>query len=94
LKSIHKAGVLHRDIRLPNLCATAAGEAFIVDFSHAIWNSSKVGRTREVEELCRILGVDAPQKKPVPKKTVEGKADLRRSSRINMLKTNTQARVG
>ncbi|KAF8230815.1 hypothetical protein L208DRAFT_1473568 [Tricholoma matsutake] len=35
LKSIHKAGVLHGDICLANLCATTTGEAFIVNFSHA-----------------------------------------------------------
>jgi serine/threonine protein kinase len=31
LKSIHKAGVIHGDIRLTNLCVNDAGKAFIID---------------------------------------------------------------
>jgi tRNA A-37 threonylcarbamoyl transferase component Bud32 len=41
LKSIHKAGVIHGDIRLSNLCVNDAGEAFIIDFSHAEKSSSR-----------------------------------------------------
>jgi len=96
LKSIHKAGVLHGDIRLANFCATTAGEAFIVDFSHAGKSTSKTARAREVAELCHILGVEVntPRKKPVPENTVEDETGLRRSSRIKILKEKTQALMG
>jgi len=96
LKSIHKAGILHGDIRLANLCATITGEAFIVDFSHAGRSASKTARAREVAELRQILDVEVntPQKKPVPKNIVRDETGLRRSSRIKNLKEKTQALMG
>jgi RIO-like serine/threonine protein kinase len=36
LKAIHKAGVLHGDIRTSNLCVSETREAFVIDFSHAM----------------------------------------------------------
>jgi hypothetical protein len=87
--------VLHGDIRLANLCATTAGEAFIVDFSHAGRSTSKTAGAREVAELCHILGVevDTSRKQAVPENTVEDDTGLRRSSRIKILKDKTQALI-
>jgi hypothetical protein len=53
-------------------------------------------QTSEVEDLCHILGVDGnvSRKKPIPEKAVEGKTNLRCSSRIKILKSNMQACVG
>lgn len=87
--------MLHGDLRLPNFCVTPAGEAFIIDFSHAGKSRSKVAQASEMEELGRLLHAegDAPQKKPVPEKGVEGETHLRRSSRIKILRAKMQARV-
>ena len=82
LTSIHRANVLHGDIRLPNLCVTPSGEAFVVDFGHAIESRSRKGKVQEIRELSHILGMDSPTK-PAPK-GVE-KPVLRRSARIKEL---------
>jgi hypothetical protein len=83
LMSIHRAGVLHGDIRLPNLCATPSEDAFIVDFSHATESSSRKAKANEVEELRQILGIDRgnANAKPVVEGTVE-EPGLRRSAWI------------
>ncbi|KAF8504380.1 hypothetical protein F5888DRAFT_739048 [Russula emetica] len=58
LRSIHRAGILHGDIRLPNLCVTTSGEAFVVDFSHATENRSRKRKAQEIKDLAYILGMD------------------------------------
>jgi predicted Ser/Thr protein kinase len=58
LRSIHRAGILHGDIRLPNLCVTTSGEAFVVDFSHATESRSRKGKAQEIKDLAYILGMD------------------------------------
>ena len=82
LKSIHRADILHGDIRLPNLCITPSGEASVIDFSHATESRSRKEKAQEITELSRILGMDSPTK-PVAK-DVE-KPVLRCSARIKEL---------
>ena len=82
LTSIHRANVLHGDIRLPNLCVTPSGEAFVVDFGHAIESRSRKGKVQEIRELSHILGMDSPTKPAA--KGVE-KPVLRCSARIKEL---------
>ncbi len=82
LRSIHRANILHGDIRLPNLCATPSGEAFIVDFSHATESRSRKEKAQETRELSHIFGMDSPTK--LAAKAVE-KPVLRRSTRIQEL---------
>jgi tRNA A-37 threonylcarbamoyl transferase component Bud32 len=95
LKSIHKAGVVHGDVRLPNLCTTSTEEAFIVDFSHASESRSRDAKKREVKELCQILGIEEgkARAKPAVRSTVD-ETGLRRSSRIKemMLKVKVEQR--
>jgi len=85
LKSIHRADILHGDIRLPNICVTPPGQAVIVDFSHATENCSQKEKDREIQDLLHVLKMGLPtelaptepaakdEKKPVV---------LRRSARI------------
>ncbi len=82
LRSIHGAEILHGDIRLPNLCATPSGEAFIVDFSHATKSRSREEEGQEIRELSHILGMDSPTKSATE---VVEKPVLRRSARIQEL---------
>jgi serine/threonine protein kinase len=77
LRSIHRADILHGDIRLPNTCATPSGEAFIVDFGR-----SRKEKAQEIRELSHIFGMDSPTKPAA--KAVE-KPVLRRSARIQEL---------
>ncbi|KAF8504381.1 hypothetical protein F5888DRAFT_1655232 [Russula emetica] len=83
LRSIHSAGILHGDIRLPNLCVTASGEAFVVDFSHATKNRSRKEKAQEIKDLAHILGMDLPTEPAA--KDVEHPVVLRRSARIKEL---------
>ena len=78
--------MLHCDIELRNLCATPSGDAFIIDFSHAIESDSREAQAEEVEELCEILGVNRgkARTRPVAKGKVE-EPGLRRSARIKEL---------
>jgi tRNA A-37 threonylcarbamoyl transferase component Bud32 len=82
LESIHRANILHGDIRLPNLCITPSGEAFVVDFGHATESRSRKDKSQEIRELSYILGMDSPTK--LAAKAVE-KPVLRRSARIEEL---------
>lgn len=59
LKAIHEAGVIHRDIRLSNLCSTANGEAFVIDFSHAALRASHTRKNREIADIINLFESDA-----------------------------------
>ena len=90
LKSIHRADVVHGDIRLPNLCATPLGEAFIVDFSHASESRSRKEKTQEIKEIFHILGMNklaTPAAKDVEKPV------LRRSARIKELEPKVKVQT-
>jgi tRNA A-37 threonylcarbamoyl transferase component Bud32 len=92
LKAIHKAGIIHGDIRLPNLCVDSAGDARIIDFSHATRDKSAKARAREIAELCKILDMESkPRAKPVTK-TVLDVTGLRRSARIKEMKKTAEAK--
>ena len=84
LKSIHKAGVLHGDIRLPNLCLNDEGEATIIDFSHATRYPTQEEKDKEIAELRALIGMEeeAPAKKKSHAGTVKG---VRQSQRIQAL---------
>ncbi len=82
LESIHRANILHGDIRLPNLCTTPSGEAFVVDFGHALESRSRMKKAREIRELSHILEMDSPTK---PAAKVVEKPVVRRSARIKEL---------
>jgi RIO-like serine/threonine protein kinase len=80
LKSIHKAGVVHGDVRLANLCVNEEGKAFIIDFSHAKISSSRARMDYEIADLCALLDIkDTPTKQ---ENVVDGKFGVRRSARI------------
>ena len=72
---MHRADILHGDIRLSNLCVTASGEAFVVDFSHATNSRSRKEKAQEIKVLAYYLGMDLPTKSVV----------IRRSARIKKL---------
>jgi len=55
LKNIHAAGVIHGDIRSPNLLIDKFGEVAIIDFDRAEKNESKTARKAEFKALTRIL---------------------------------------
>ena len=80
---MHRADILHGDIRLSNLCVTASGEAFVVDFSHATNSPSRKEKAQEIKELTYILGMDSSTKPTT--KVVERPVVLRRSARIKEL---------
>src|ERR1700726_3111233 len=75
LESINKAGVIHGDIRLANLCVSDEEKPFIIDFSHSeIRKNSSMGN--DVRYLRKVLNIKE-RKKPFIN------ADsLRRSDRI------------
>jgi serine/threonine protein kinase len=75
LRSIHSADILHGDIRLSNLCVTASGEAFVVDFSHANKSQSPEEKAQEMKDIAHILRMDLPME---PEKHIV----VRRSARI------------
>ena len=78
LRSIHMADILHGDIRLANLCVTASGETFVVDFSHATENRSQKEKDEEIKDLAHILRIDLPAEPAA--KNVEKFVVLRRSA--------------
>ena len=59
LESIHRAGILHGDIRLPNFCVTPSGEAFVLDFTHSTESFSQKEKAQETRDLSHILRVDS-----------------------------------
>lgn len=55
LRSMHKAGVLHRDIRSWNLLEDDFGRVYIADFDRAIRLASQKYYTVELERLKRFI---------------------------------------
>jgi tRNA A-37 threonylcarbamoyl transferase component Bud32 len=88
LRSIHRADILHGDIRPSNLCVTASGEAFVVDFSHATRSRSRKEKAQEIKELADILRMDLPTKPAA--KDVEKPVVIRRSARIKESKRKSK----
>jgi tRNA A-37 threonylcarbamoyl transferase component Bud32 len=58
LKRIHKAGVLHGDIRYENLCLKNSGETFIIDFTHGKKNPSMKAKEWELNRMRTLLGME------------------------------------
>ncbi|KAI0281843.1 hypothetical protein BGY98DRAFT_178108 [Russula aff. rugulosa BPL654] len=61
LTSIHRANILHGDIRLANLCITPSGEAFVLDFSHATESRSRKEKLKRSESSLTFSGWTRPQ---------------------------------
>ncbi|KAG5724599.1 hypothetical protein E4T56_gene4007 [Termitomyces sp. T112] len=55
LKSIHNAGVRHRDLRLENLTINHEGNPFIIDFDRAHLQADLSSREREYEDFMALL---------------------------------------
>ena len=55
LKAIHAAGVLHGDVRSPNLLIDKFGESSIIDFDQAEKDGSESAQEAELKQLSRIL---------------------------------------
>lgn len=55
LEGIHKADVVHRDIRPPNLLVGKDGKVFIIDFDKAEINHDEQVFTREQRKLGLLL---------------------------------------
>ena len=79
---MHRADILHGDIRLSNLCVTASGEAFVVDFSHATKSRSRKEKAQEIKVLAFYLGMDLPTEPVV----------IRRSARIKKLERKSKVK--
>jgi tRNA A-37 threonylcarbamoyl transferase component Bud32 len=58
LKRIHRAGVLHGDIRLENLCLKDSGQTCIIDFTHGKKNPSMKEKYWELNKLRKLLGME------------------------------------
>lgn len=61
LNSLHDAGVVHDDIREPNLLINEDGVPFIIDFDRAVLDTSEELRREDREALEDIMscGEDA-----------------------------------
>lgn len=55
LDGIHKAGVVHNDIRPPNLLVNKDGKAFIVDFDKAVVTNDEQLFDRERDKLDILM---------------------------------------
>lgn len=55
MKTIHKAGVRHRDIRPYNLLVNDADEVSIIDFDRAVFEARKNLQRREYKMLESLL---------------------------------------
>jgi RIO-like serine/threonine protein kinase len=55
LQEIHKAGILHGDIRRQNLLIDDYGHASIVDFDRSVKRSSAEAMEQEFQQLCDLL---------------------------------------
>jgi RIO-like serine/threonine protein kinase len=58
LQEIHKAGILHGDIRRQNLLIDDWGHASIVDFDRSVKESSTKAKEQEFQQLCDLLNVN------------------------------------
>jgi serine/threonine protein kinase len=57
LRSIHEAGVVHRDIRHPNLLISEDDEqVFFIDFDRAVFNPSTHAQHVERDEFLSLAG--------------------------------------
>ena len=56
LKKIHKAGVLHGDLRRENLLVDRLGRIAIIDFDQSKKTSLAEAMEWEIEELADLLG--------------------------------------
>jgi serine/threonine protein kinase len=81
LRDIHKAGILHDDVRLLNLCSTASGEAFIIDFSHARFSTSESTMADELDDLCDILQMELPRSDPEVQPSTAGPKRIARPNK-------------
>ena len=94
-RAIHKAGVIHRDIGLRNLCATTAGEASVIDFSHAKLSTNRKDQAAEIVALRKLLGI--AESKGGPSKRVKSEANethLRRSERLKQRQDKNEIERG
>lgn len=55
LKSIHKAGVRHRDLRADNVTINPHGQCFIIDFDEAELNPSEKRLKWELSCMEKLL---------------------------------------
>jgi tRNA A-37 threonylcarbamoyl transferase component Bud32 len=55
LKSIHRAGILHGDIRQENILVSDAGVT-IIDFGHSKLCDDKKAKDKELAQLHYLLG--------------------------------------
>ncbi|KAG6828725.1 hypothetical protein H0H87_001069 [Tephrocybe sp. NHM501043] len=55
LKSIHKAGVRHRDLRVENLTINRNGDPYIIDFDRSALEADEKSRELELEKLQALL---------------------------------------
>ena len=81
-RAIHKAGVVHQDLCLRNLCSKENGDAFVIDFSHARSTTNRKLHDAEMEKLHLLLGIDRRKRPAMLAKSEAAKADLRRSLRL------------
>ncbi|TFK71954.1 hypothetical protein BDN72DRAFT_895208 [Pluteus cervinus] len=56
VEQIHKAGVLHRDLRIDNILFAPDGKLRIIDFDRACLSTSQEDHEREIEDLKAYLG--------------------------------------
>lgn len=73
LKSIHSAGVRHRDLRLENLTINHEGHPYIIDFDRAALNASESSRIREQKNLVALL--DGQYETSLSRETQESESD-------------------
>jgi predicted Ser/Thr protein kinase len=62
LERIHRAGVIHGDISMANLCIRDDQEAFIIDFTHARFDDNPKVQAAEMATLRRLLEIDTSRR--------------------------------
>jgi serine/threonine protein kinase len=55
LDQIHRAGILHNDIRVENILVDESGKPSIIDFGFASLGSSLIDQAKEKEELLDLI---------------------------------------
>jgi len=55
LKAIHHVGVLHGDLRLPNMLENGPGGVAIIDFNSAVLDPSPEACSIELKAFSKIL---------------------------------------